>query len=51
MSNVLIPYGILYKKEYLEGRDAAKIEALKQGFKEDSFKELQLQWGDMDANG
>lgn len=46
----IIPFGIKYKEEFLSGREEGIKEALRKGFKPDSFKEIVLEWRDMDAN-
>lgn len=46
----IIPFGVKYPKEFLSGREAGVKEALRQGFKPNSFKEIILEWNNMDAN-
>ncbi|KAM0755572.1 hypothetical protein T439DRAFT_375907 [Meredithblackwellia eburnea MCA 4105] len=49
-SKLIVPWGKRQPDVYLKGREAAREFALANGFKEDSFIEIQAQWSDQDPN-
>ncbi|SCV68514.1 BQ2448_635 [Microbotryum intermedium] len=48
--SAIVPYGVVYPKKYHSDRQAAAEIAKQLGFKEDTFIEVTVQWGDQDPN-
>ncbi|KDE09812.1 hypothetical protein MVLG_00211 [Microbotryum lychnidis-dioicae p1A1 Lamole] len=46
----IVPYGVVYPEKYHADRKAATEIATQLGFKEETFIEVTVQWGDQDPN-